>query len=261
VSDNNATASTGAHSATSGAGTGTAVAGSGLLLDAKNLTAGYRGRAAIEDISIHVRPGEAVGVIGHNGAGKTTLLNTVFGTIKPISGSIEFRGKPLTPNRQENIRNGLAIVPAERFVFASLTVRENLQIARRNCADASVADASEESSQKLFPVVWERRSQLAGSLSGGERRMLSIAMSLMWQPELLLLDEPTVGLAPALAERVFDALKVLADDRGMSILCVEQSLHHLLRVVDRVYVIRNGRLISEETAASLAARTDYWDLF
>jgi branched-chain amino acid transport system ATP-binding protein len=233
----------------------------GLLLEARNITAGYRGRAAIEDISISVGHGEAVGIIGHNGAGKTTLLNTVFGAILPMQGEISFQGKPLPANRQANIRAGLAIVPADRFVFASLTVKENLQIARRNARDAASADSAEEASEKLFPVVWERQKQLAGSLSGGERRMLSIAMSLMWQPELLLLDEPTVGLAPALAERVFDTLKALADDRGMSILCVEQSLHHLLRVVDRVYIIRNGRLIGEETAASLVQRTDYWDLF
>jgi branched-chain amino acid transport system ATP-binding protein len=232
-----------------------------VLLDATNLTAGYRGRAAIDDVSIQVRAGEAVGIIGHNGAGKTTLLNTVFGKIKPISGTVSFKGNVLPADRQSNIHAGLAIVPAERFVFASLSVRENLLIARRNCTDAAQADSAEEAGRTLFPVVWERRNQLAGSLSGGERRMLSIAMSLMWQPELLLLDEPTVGLAPALAERVFDALKVLADDRGMAILCVEQSLHHLLRIVDRVYVLRNGRLIGEETAASLAARTDYWDLF
>jgi branched-chain amino acid transport system ATP-binding protein len=232
-----------------------------VLLEAKNLTAGYRGRAAIDDISIYVKPGEAVGIIGHNGAGKTTLLNTVFGKIKPISGSVSFKGETLSADRQANIHRGLAIVPAERFVFATLTVKENLKIARRNCKDATSADAAEAAGQELFPVVWERGGQLAGSLSGGERRMLSIAMSMMWDPELLLLDEPTVGLAPALAERVFDALKVLAEGRGMSILCVEQSLHHLLRIVDRVYVIRNGKLISEETAESLAQRTDYWDLF
>ncbi len=233
----------------------------GTLLQVNDVTAGYRGLSAIRGISIEVREGEAVGVIGHNGAGKTTLLNTVFGAIKPSAGQIRFRNEVLSADRRSNIRKGLALVPADRFVFAELNVRDNLEIARRNARDTVVAAEAEEVSRELFPVVWERSSQLAGSLSGGERRMLSISMALMWRPTLLLLDEPTVGLAPALAERVFDALKMLTQKRGMSILCVEQSLHHLLRIVDRVYIIRDGSVVGEETAAALLERNDYWDLF
>jgi branched-chain amino acid transport system ATP-binding protein len=231
------------------------------FLQVVDVTAGYRGRAAIRGISIDVGQGEAVGIIGHNGAGKTTLLKTVFGIIPPSSGHIMFRDKVQTADPLANIRDGLALVPADRFVFASLSVRDNLQIARRNALNAAVADESEQASRELFPVVWERMGQLAGSLSGGERRMLSIAMALMWQPSLLLLDEPSVGLAPELAERVFDALKFLTQSRGMSILCVEQNLPHLLGIVDRVYIIRDGLLAGEETAASLLERDDYWDLF
>jgi branched-chain amino acid transport system ATP-binding protein len=231
------------------------------ILEAVEVTAGYAGRAAIRDISIRVHPGEAVGIIGHNGAGKTTLLNTVFGAIRPSSGEVRFHGETMPADRRANIRAGLALVPADRFVFASLNVRDNLEIARRNARTPAIADEAEQVGRELFPVVWERLDQLAGSLSGGERRMLSIAMALMWQPKVLLLDEPTVGLAPALAERVFDALKLLKESQGMSILCVEQSLHHLLRLVDRVYILRNGALVGEETAASLLERDDYWDLF
>jgi branched-chain amino acid transport system ATP-binding protein len=231
------------------------------FLQVSGLTAGYRGRTAIQEISIEVAEGEAVGIIGHNGAGKTTLLKAIFGLIQPSSGQVRFRGRPQAASPRDNIRNGLALVAAERFVFASLTVRDNLQIARRNALAPAVADESEQLSRELFPVVWERLGQTAGSLSGGERRMLSLAMALMWQPSLLLLDEPTVGLAPELAERLFDALKFLTQSRGMSILCVEQSLHHLFRIVDRVYVIRDGLLVGEETAASLRGRADYWDLF
>lgn len=231
------------------------------ILDVAGVTAGYGGRAAIRDISIQVHRGEAVGIIGHNGAGKTTLLKSVFGAIRPKSGTVTFRHEVLSPDRRANIRKGLALVPADSFVFASLRVRDNLEIARRNAPNASVADAAESVSRDLFPPVFERLNQLAGSLSGGERRMLSIAMALMWQPRMLLLDEPTVGLAPAVAERVFDALKVLMQTRGLSILCVEQSVPYLLRIVDRVYIIRNGALVGEETATALLARHEYWDLF
>lgn len=231
------------------------------FLRVSGVTAGYRGRPAIEDIALTVGRGEAVGVIGHNGAGKTTLLNTIFGAIRPTLGEVTLEGASLTASRKANIRNGLAMVPADHFVFASLTVRDNLAVARRNARTAEVATAAEAIGRELFPVVWERQDNLAGSMSGGERRMLSIAMSLMWEPRLLLLDEPTVGLAPALAEKVFDSLRMLMQERQLSILCVEQSLHHLLRLVDRVYIVRNGRLVGEETADSMRERDDYWDLF
>ncbi len=231
------------------------------FLRVAGVTAGYRGRPAIEDVSLTVGPGEAVGVIGHNGAGKTTLLNTVFGAIRPSAGQVSLDGVSLIDTRRANIRAGLAMVPADQFVFASLSVRDNLAIARRNAPSAEVAADAEALGRDLFPAVWERLDNQAGSMSGGERRMLSIAMALMWQPRLLLLDEPTVGLAPVLAEKVFDSLRRLMEERQLSILCVEQSLHHLLRLVDRVYIVRNGRIVGEETAGSLRQRADYWDLF
>jgi branched-chain amino acid transport system ATP-binding protein len=236
-------------------------AGTDVLLRVDNLSTGYGTRPVIEDISIALSPGEAVGIIGHNGAGKTTLMRAIYGTLKPTKGSVHYRGVRLEGDCKKSIAEGMAFVPAEDFVFATLSVNENLLIARRNARTPAIADAAEEAGKLLFPVVWERRAQLAGTLSGGERRMLSIAMSLMWEPQLLLLDEPTVGLAPALAERVFDALGVLSRERGLSILCVEQSVVHLLRLVERVYILRDGRLMGEESAASLLARQDYWDLF
>ena len=235
--------------------------GTNLLLQVDNLSTGYGSRPVIEDISMSLAPGEAVGIIGHNGAGKTTLMRAIYGSLKPSKGSVHYRGVRLEGDCKKSISEGMAFVPAEDFVFASLSVNENLLIARRNAQSSVIADAAEEAGKLLFPVVWERRSQLAGTLSGGERRMLSIAMSLMWEPQLLMLDEPTVGLAPALAERVFDALGTLSRERGLSILCVEQSVVHLLRLVQRVYILRDGHLVGEESATSLLARQDYWDLF
>lgn len=232
-----------------------------LLVEVDGITAGYGGLTAVADASIRIGDGEAVGLIGHNGAGKTTLLNTVFGLHRPTSGTVTYRGR--TAERSDpmsSIKRGMAMVPADRFVFPTLSVHENLQIARSN-ADPADAEWAEGRSRVLFPVVFERLGQPAGSLSGGERRMLSVAMALMWRPKLVILDEPSLGLAPALAERVFDALRELTDADGLSVLCVEQSVAHLLRLVDRVYVMRSGRIVDEFTADELRARDEYWDLF
>jgi branched-chain amino acid transport system ATP-binding protein len=231
------------------------------VLEVDGLTSSYGNLVALEDASLRIGEGEAVGIIGHNGAGKTTLLNTVFGLHSPDRGSIVYRGAPAAKaDPQDSIKRGMAMVPADQFVFATLSVRENLQIARSN-ADSADAEWAVERGKELFPVVWERLNQAAGSLSGGERRMLSVAMALMWRPKLILLDEPSLGLAPALAERVFDALRELSDTSGLSVLCVEQSVPHLLRLVNRVYVMRSGRIVDEKSADELLQRDEYWDLF
>jgi branched-chain amino acid transport system ATP-binding protein len=231
------------------------------LVEVKDLTAGYGSLTALHEANLHIAEGEAVGVIGHNGAGKTTLLNSIFGVHRPTSGTVTYQGVTTSkPDAKDSIKRGMAMVPADQFVFATLTVRENLLIARSN-TDAATAEWATERGQELFPVVWERLDQFAGSLSGGERRMLSVAMALMWRPKLMILDEPSLGLAPALAERVFDALKELSISAGLSVLCVEQSVPHLLRLADRVYIMRNGRIVDEQTSEQLRARTEYWDLF
>lgn len=232
------------------------------LLEVTGLTAGYRNLLAISDIHLTLSAGEAVGIIGHNGAGKTTLLRTIFGNIKASSGTVTFAGQPRPfSDCRDSITRGMAFVPADRYTFASLTVRENLQIARLNARNNEIADAAGAAAEQLFPIVGQRLDQIASTLSGGERRMLGIAMSLMWQPKLLLLDEPSLGLAPATAERVFSALKHLVDSNDVSILCVEQSVPQLLSLVDRVYVIRSGRVISEMSAHDLAAEQDLWRFF
>ena len=231
------------------------------LVRVDGVTAAYGGLSAVTEASMRIGDGEAVGLIGHNGAGKTTLMNVVFGLHRPLAGTVTYRGE--TSERRDasaSIKDGMAMVPADQFVFPTLTVRENLQIARSN-AEAVDAEWAEERSRELFPVVFDRLGQHAGSLSGGERRMLSVAMALMWRPKLMILDEPSLGLAPALAERVFDALRQLSDADGLSVLCVEQSVAHLLRLVDRVYVMRSGRIVDEFTADALRARDEYWDLF
>jgi branched-chain amino acid transport system ATP-binding protein len=230
------------------------------LLSVEGLCAGYGKVTAIEDITMHVDAGEGVGIVGHNGAGKSTLLSAVFGTQRIWDGSSVFDGKRTTASGcAENIRNGMAFLLADRYVFGSLTVYENIDIARSNAASSDIADRAMAKSKELFPRIWDRRSQRADTLSGGERRMLGIAMVMMWEPRLLLLDEPSVGLAPALVERLFAALGQLRDS-GLAMLCVEQNIPALLSLVDRVYIIRTGRLVGEEKASALAKRTEYWDL-
>jgi len=231
-------------------------------LGVEGLTAGYKRRAVIHDVSVTVHQGEAVGIVGHNGAGKTTLLKSIFGALSPMGGTLRVGGIPTPwPTCKQSIRAGLAFIPAEQFVFPGLTVAENLLIARANAPDAGSADLAESAGKALFPPVWQRRHLLASTLSGGERRMLSIAMGLMWEPRVLLLDEPSLGLAPALAERLFDSLRTLVVDRGLSLLIVEQNIPNLLRAVDRVYVMREGRVVDHHAARSLAERDDFWDLF
>jgi branched-chain amino acid transport system ATP-binding protein len=230
------------------------------LLSVDKLCAGYGKVTAIEDITMHVDAGEGVGIVGHNGAGKSTLLSAIFGTQRIWDGSLVYDGqRNAGAGCAQNIKRGMAFLLADRYVFGSLTVYENLDIARSNAAASEIADRAMAKSRELFPRIWDRRAQRADTLSGGERRMLGIAMVMMWEPRLLLLDEPSVGLAPALVERLFGSLAQLRDS-GIAMLCVEQNIPALLKLVDRVYIIRTGRLVGEEKASALAKRSEYWDL-
>jgi branched-chain amino acid transport system ATP-binding protein len=230
------------------------------LLDVEGLCASYGKIRAIEEISFSVDRGEAVGIVGHNGAGKTTLLSTIFGTHAKQSGAISFDGLPQrTSSSAESIRRGMAFLRADDYVFGPLTVAENIEIAAANAQSPELADDAREMTRRLFPIVWERRKQLAGTLSGGERRMLGIAMVLMWSPRLLLLDEPSLGLSPAMVSRLFASLAELQRG-GLAMLCVEQNIRALLSLVDRVLIVRGGHLVGEEKASALATRDEFWDL-
>jgi branched-chain amino acid transport system ATP-binding protein len=230
------------------------------LLRVEGLCASYGKIRAIEDISFSVASGEAVGIVGHNGAGKTTLLSTIFGTHARQSGAISFDGVPQrSGSSAESIRRGMAFLRADDYVFGPLTVAENLEIAAANAKSPDIANDTRDMTRRLFPIVWERRQQFAGTLSGGERRMLGIAMVLMWSPRLLLLDEPSLGLSPAMVGRLFTSLAELQHD-GLAMLCVEQNIPALLSLVDRVLIVRGGHLVGEEKASALATRAEFWDL-
>jgi len=221
------------------------------LLSAQGLVTTYGAIEALKGISLEVREGELVSIIGGNGAGKSTLLKTIVGLLAPRRGRVTFLGRDITGRPPDEIlRVGIALVPERRRVFGPLTVLDNLSLgayARRDAGD--VARALEDV-YRLFPVLRERRSQMAGTLSGGEQQMLAIGRALMSRPRLLLLDEPSLGLAPLVVREIFRLLAGLRR-AGTTILLVGQNARMALQIADRAYVLETGRVKLEGPAAAL----------
>lgn len=232
------------------------------VLDISGLYAGYGRKTVVFDLTMHVQPGEIVGVFGHNGSGKSTTISAVLGTNPAQRGTIRYAGTDVTrAGAQSNVNNGMALIPAERFVFADLTVRDNLLLGGAVERDHARRADRLELVYDLFPVLAERDDQLAGTMSGGQQRMVSLGLALMTGPKLLMLDEPSLGLAPVLVHEMFALIRRLADEEGLAVLLLEQNVGAALRVLDRVYVMRSGRVILEETAEEMRQRENYWDLF
>jgi branched-chain amino acid transport system ATP-binding protein len=232
------------------------------LLSVERLDGGYGRKQVLFDATLRAGGGEVVAIVGHNGAGKTTLLNTVFGALPAHGGRVVYDGADVCGDgARRNVRRGMALIPAERFVFETLSVLDNLRLGAPADLDGAAWDARLESVHELFPVLGERHDAPAGTLSGGQQRMLSLGMALLRAPRLLLLDEPSLGLAPALCGRLFAAIRSLADERGQAIVLVEQNLPRAFAISDRVYVMRAGRIIMDAPAAELRGREHYWDLF
>jgi branched-chain amino acid transport system ATP-binding protein len=231
------------------------------MLSIDRLRTGYGAREAVFDVSLSVGEGEVVTLVGHNGAGKTTTLKAAMGLLPVWGGEVCFRDRPITNSSSAaNVRSGMCMVLEDDFVFRDLTVDENLQLA----AFTTPADRAAEIRGDVFallPALRERRTQRAGTMSGGERRMLSLGMALMSQARMLLLDEPSLGLAPVLVEQVMGLVSRLVAERELSVLMVEQNVDQALRIADRVYVLRAGRIVLEEDAAVLRRRAQWWDLF
>jgi branched-chain amino acid transport system ATP-binding protein len=232
------------------------------ILEVSGLRAGYGPKRVLFGVDFTVGKGEIVGIIGHNGAGKTTTLHTVFGTHRAEAGKIVYAGTDITGRgAKKNVRDGMTMVRAERFTFGELTVKENLQLAGMSVKSPTERQQRLDRVYELLPILKERSRQQANKFSGGQQRLLSIGMALLTDPRLIILDEPSLGIAPSLTERIFDTVQGLVRDQGLSVLIVEQNIPQLLRVVDRVYVIRSGRVILEESADKMRAREQYWDLF
>ncbi len=221
------------------------------MLTLKSLQAGYGRVPVLKGISLHVRPGEVVTLIGGNGAGKTTTLRTISGLLPARKGGVEFAGQDLTRLPAERIVTlGLALVPEGRRVFASLTVTANLELGAYHRRDKGKVRQDLEEMRQRFPILKERAHQAAGTLSGGEQQILAIGRALMARPRLLMLDEPSMGLAPRMVTQVYEILAELKA-AGTTILLVEQNARAALKVADRGYVLETGRIILEGTAGEL----------
>ena len=224
------------------------------MLKISGLSVAYGGLHALEDVSLEVTEGEFVTIVGPNGAGKTTLLRAISGAIRGAAGRLEFRGRDLTPlPAHQRAALGIAHVPEGRRIFSSLSVLENLELGSyRRAARAQRAEGL-EAVLALFPVLRERRQQLAGSLSGGEQQMVALGRGLMAQPDLLLLDEPSQGLGPRVVEQIFETIDRIRKSRRLTILLVEQRVVEALELCDRGYVLETGRVALEGAHDALLA--------
>ena len=221
------------------------------LLEVRDVHSYYGNIHALKGISITVEEGEIVTLIGANGAGKTTTLRTICGVIKPRQGSVSLEGEDLKPFKiHEIVNKGVALVPEGRRIFSRLTVYENLEMGAYHRTDNEGIAGDFERIFALFPRLEERRNQVAGTLSGGEQQMLATARALMAHPRLMLLDEPSMGLAPVLVESIFDTIQEI-NHEGTTILLVEQNAHMALRVAHRGYVLQTGEIVLDGTAEAL----------
>jgi branched-chain amino acid transport system ATP-binding protein len=222
------------------------------MLQIDDLAVSYGGTTALAGVSLTVAEREAVCVVGPNGAGKSTLLAAIAGGVPPKAGRITFDGKSLVGMRAENIaRLGMSLVPEGRHVFGTLTVEENLLIGTYAMGDRQHVSKDTEQLLGYFPRLKERWKQPAGRLSGGEQQMLVIARALMTRPRLVLVDEPSLGLAPKIVDTVYDTLLALRRERGLTLLINEQSSDRMLKFSDRIYVLRNGRILLQGNTADL----------
>ena len=219
------------------------------MLSVSDIHVYYGAIHAVKGVSFEVNDGEVVALIGANGAGKSTILKTVSGLMHPRSGSIQFMGQDIThANAYKLVQQGLAHVPEGRRIFLQMTVQENLEMGAYICKKFSRADL--EDAFNRFPRLRERRNQIAGTLSGGEQQMLAMSRALMSHPKLLMLDEPSMGLAPILVQQIFDIITEL-HKAGTTILLVEQNAEMALQIADRAYVLESGRITLSGTGEGL----------
>ena len=227
-----------------------------MLLSATHLEVCYGVISALQDVSLEIDRGEIVTLIGANGAGKTTLLRTISGLIRPARGGIEFNGEAihrLPPH--EIVRRGISHAPEGRQIFPHHTVRENLMLGAYQQSSRQQIRDDMERCHRLFPILQERQEQKAGTLSGGEQQMLAIARALMARPQLLLLDEPSLGLAPLVVRKIFQIIREI-NAEGTTVFLVEQNAHMALNIAHRAYVLQTGRVIKSDAAAKLLEDPD-----
>lgn len=222
------------------------------ILKVESIITGYGQKQVVNGVSLDVSAGEVVAIIGHNGAGKSTLLKAIFGLLRIWSGRVTLDGSVIhAPNPRQLLRAGVCFVPQGSCVFPNLTVGENLEIAGLMLTDKELLNARIERASALFPALATRRRQMAATLSGGEKQMLAFASALILSPRLLLLDEPSLGLAPVLVADALSLVRQVSRDSGVACLIVEQKVREVLKIADRAYVLRNGQVSFTGTGQEL----------
>ena len=222
-----------------------------MLLDLVDVSVRYGAVSALEDVSLGVSKGEVVAVMGPNGAGKSTVLKAIMGLAPVVSGQVHWRSEPLTSATHDIVKEGIAFVPQGRRLFTHLTIEENLEMGCLYMKDRAEKERRMESVMELFPILHEKRRDMASAMSGGQQQMLALGRGLMANPDVLLLDEPTLGLAPIVVKEVFRMVSVISERLGTTIMVVEHNIKGVLDIVDRAYVLDMGRVVFEGTPQSV----------
>ena len=231
------------------------------MLEVQNLSAAYGLVQILRDVNFKVEEKEILSIIGPNGAGKTTLVKTIMGFLHPKSGTIMFKGENIEKfPPYEIVRKGLTMIPEGREIFPRMTIEENLMLGAYTIRDKAKIKETKENVYQIFPVLKKKEKALAQTLSGGEQQMLVICRSLMSNPQLLILDEPSLGLAPILVEKVIDTIRTI-NDEGVTILLVEQNIHDSLNVADRGYVLVEGKIVLEGKSRELLSNSHIKEVY
>ena len=221
------------------------------LLELVDVSVRYGAVSALEDVTLGVNEGDVVAVMGPNGAGKSTVLKAIMGLAPVVSGQVNWRSEPLASATHEIVKEGIAFVPQGRRLFTHLTIEENLEMGCLYMNDRAEKERRMESVMELFPVLHEKRRDMASAMSGGQQQMLALGRGLMASPDVLLLDEPTLGLAPIVVKEVFSMVALISERLGTTIMVVEHNIKGVLDIVDRAYVLDMGRVVFEGTPQSV----------
>jgi branched-chain amino acid transport system ATP-binding protein len=231
------------------------------LLEVENISASYGMVQILRDLSFEVKEKEIVSIIGPNGAGKTTLVKTIMGLLHPTNGAIRFKGENIEKlPTYDIVKKGITMIPEGREIFPAMTIEENLQLGAYTVNSKEKIKESKEKVYQIFPVLKKKEKALAQTLSGGEQQMLVICRSLMSNPQLLILDEPSLGLAPIIVEKVLDTVRAI-NEEGVTILLVEQNIHDSLNIADRGYVLEEGKIILEGKSRELLSNSHIKEVY
>lgn len=233
-----------------------------MYLEAKGLRAGYGKKEVLRGVSLGVEKKEIVALLGHNGAGKSTLLRVISGFHRASSGNIIFDNADITHKGiEENVKRGIILVPQGKALFSDLSVEENLKLGAYTLKNSSLTKKQIGAVYELFPILRERKLQKAGSLSGGEQRVLSLAISLMVIPKVLLLDEPSLGLSPAMRINIMEVIHQINQELGVSVILVEENVAETTSLANRVYIMKTGEIVFHDNCEQFNKRKDLWDFF